>query len=233
MKAAARPARRAGRPPGPGGGAAGRTGPRPARKRAGPPAGLPDAGTGTARGGRPPRVPQARSHPPHPPGTGGGCERARKSGAAAAICLLCVCRGGRAPPHAHGGGGRRAEGTTPDSSGPGWPVGANKPPAGRMTRAGRLGPSLCSRWSRRPARGGRPQLGDGGPSLRAVGEPRGAAPSANAVRPRQRPLWIPLDPRQRRPPGTPTYAARFARPADRGRPARLGPIECNSRCNHV
>ena len=46
-------------------------------------------------------------------------------------------RGGRAPPRTAGGGGRRAEGTTPDRCGPGWPVGASKPPAGRRTRAGR------------------------------------------------------------------------------------------------
>ena len=29
----------------------------------------------------------------------------------------------------------------PDLSGPGWALGAGRPPAGRMTRAGRLGPS--------------------------------------------------------------------------------------------
>jgi hypothetical protein len=33
----------------------------------------------------------------------------------------------------------------PDPSGPGWALGANRPPAGRMTRAGRLGPSPASR----------------------------------------------------------------------------------------
>ena len=38
-------------------------------------------------------------------------------------------------PLTHGGGGRRAEGRMPDSSGPGWALGANRPPAGCMTRA--------------------------------------------------------------------------------------------------
>ena len=64
-------------------------------------------------------------------------------------------RGGRAPPRTHGGGGRRAEGRMPDPSGPGWALGAGRPPAGRMTRAGRPRtlPSLGA-VAGRPAAGG-------------------------------------------------------------------------------
>jgi hypothetical protein len=65
-------------------------------------------------------------------------------------------RGGRAPPWLFGGAGRRAEGRMPDSSGPGWALGASRPPAGRMTRDGRGPAPASTRNCRRPARGGRP-----------------------------------------------------------------------------
>ena len=43
----------------------------------------------------------------------------------------------------------------PDLCGPGWPVGANRPPAGRMTRDGRLGSSPApGAFAGRPAAGG-------------------------------------------------------------------------------
>ena len=64
-------------------------------------------------------------------------------------------RGRRAPPRTHGGGGGHAEGRMPDPSGPGWALGANRPPAGRMTRAGRSGTSPApGAVAGRPAAGG-------------------------------------------------------------------------------
>ena len=46
-------------------------------------------------------------------------------------------RGRRTPPTCPWGVRRPREGRTPDPSGPGGALGANRPPAGRMTRAGR------------------------------------------------------------------------------------------------
>jgi hypothetical protein len=43
----------------------------------------------------------------------------------------------------------------PDSSGPGWALGVNRPPAGRMTRAGRPGTLPApGAFAGRPAAGG-------------------------------------------------------------------------------
>ena len=96
-------------------------------------------------------------------------------------------RGGRAPPRIHGGGGRRAEGTTPDPSGPGWALGANRPPAGRMTRDGRSGPLLASgAVAGRTVAGG---LSSGTVAHRPEGARRpgrGAARGSGSVCPRQR-----------------------------------------------
>ena len=88
----------------------------------------------------------------------------------------------------------------PDPCGPGWPVGANRHPAGPHD-AGRPvwslahpGESLAGPW--RAA-----SLGAGGPSPEG---PWGAArrgAGGGDVGPRQRHFRIPPDPRQRRPPG--------------------------------
>ena len=67
------------------------------------------------------------------------------------------------PPVNRWGRSRRAEGRRPDRCGPGGPVGANRHPAGRMTRAGQFVLSLTQVSSLAgPWRAA--SLGDGGPS---------------------------------------------------------------------
>ena len=79
----------------------------------------------------------------------------------------------------------------PDPSGPGWALGANRPPAGRMTRAGRSGTSPArGTFAGRTVAGGL-SSGTVAHLRRGCGNPQAGAPLAASVGPRQRSFRIP------------------------------------------
>ena len=151
----------------------------------------PDQGGPTPRGaGDEARV--ASRPPPAPPrgpgGCGGGVRNKHAGRAAATINLLAAAD----PPPTDSWGVRRPrEGRMPDPSGhdgPGRRQAPRRPhDTGRPTR------DVDGTWNlRRPDRGGRPWLGDGGPSPDGLRRPgRGVASDTSGVCPRQRPLGIP------------------------------------------
>ena len=113
----------------------------------------PNAGVGMARGGPTPRgieADPAGREPRNAGGPGPTPERAGRRPARRGGTLLSPhppetnSRGRRTPPTYSWGVRRPRGGTDADPSGPGWALGAHRPPAGRMTRAGRLRASPAS-----------------------------------------------------------------------------------------
>ena len=93
--------------------------------------------------------------PRTPPGTGGAGGGAAKPTRGPRSGDHRSARGRRTPPTDSWGARRPREGRMPDPFGPGWALGADRPPAGRMTRAGRSGPSPApGAVAGRPAAGG-------------------------------------------------------------------------------
>jgi hypothetical protein len=165
------------RPPGPAAGAGrGPAAARPGTDTPGPRGRTrettPDQGGPTPRGAGDGARGGFRSHPPHPPGDRGGGGGVRNETRGPRSGNHSSARGGRAPPTGAWGARPPREGRTPDPSGHDGP-GRRQAPR-RPHDAGRPGEAFVStRSRRRPARGGRPMLGDGGPPWEG---PRRSAP---------------------------------------------------------